>query len=829
MALNDGSGLSEELQSKLMKLGLVSDALTAQWTKGSKVDKLRQLAEQNLAEQLKSRLNLGEKEAAQAAKQFIEAEKRANYEQQRAQAMAEAAKKTVSGFTNLASGAMSAAQAAVNSADVYAGASSTLQLMGNAIKTVSDIISTAVSGIPIIGGFLAAADKAAAAVTDLSIQVLQMELEFAQQYFNSYQAISKAGASFGGSLGAAQKAAESMGLSLQRYQKFITENVEALTSFGGGIGKASQVVGQLGLNARKMDQSLLVAYGTQEDINGALSGYAQMMAGVGVDIGKSQKALAAGSKDYLWQLKELTELTGISADRYRKEAAERQSNIIFQRKMQEAEAKLGKDQFAKFLPQFNKQLSMIGADFGPDAMKAVQDAIGRGGVGNVIDPDSIAMFASSPALRELADTMSQRFATKTGKESDIEFANLIAKTGKELAETRGPTEMFPGAAKYLDNINTATAMAIANQARITNLPADMEEMYKRRAERKDLKGYPGAYDEKVAVEIKQNQITSENLAKMGKLAEAMYQIQQKLIDNFGDFSGAVVSFGEWVQKLLDAKDPDAADARKRRKEELEYHKQQVEKNIKSQYLLGSSDPKAAASAILKNMSGGAKGHRTISEYGGKAYLEALAKEGPDTKVQPNYSGEMSDLGDEKLNKLMKSGAMRKGGTIDDKLSMALQSFMTSDANSKFPIGQITALNDAYHKDMGGKHALGQAVDFTLAGVSGFNPENFTSAQGEALAKALRESGFTSVLDEYHTKSAGWTGGHIHAQLKDGAIVDAVSGGRTVNVGEGGRPEGVFPIDENRPVPMKLDRDQFAELVRVLVEHKEVSENLLANS
>ena len=153
--------------------------------------------------------------------------------------------------------------------------------------------------------------------------------------------------------------------------------------------------------------------------------------------------------------------------------------------------------------------------------------------------------------------------------------------------------------------------------------------------------------------------------------------------------------------------------------------------------------------------------------------------------------------------------------------------MSDPENQKnFPgIAQITGLNDEFHEDKApnSAHTKGEAVDFTLK-------EKITDAQGKALVKALQAAGFgPNTQDEYNHPSKGSSGAHIHAQLKDGAIVNATSGGRTVNVGEGSRPEGVFPIDDNHPVPMKLDDRQFSELVRILRDHKDISENLLSNS
>lgn len=78
------------------------------------------------------------------------------------------------------------------------------------------------------------------------------------------------------------------------------------------------------------------------------------------------------------------------------------------------------------------------------------------------------------------------------------------------------------------------------------------------------------------------------------------------------------------------------------------------------------------------------------------------------------------------------------------------------------IAQVTALNDAYHRFLGGAHPAGNALDLTVN----------DPAQAEAVAGAIRaklaELGISAnVINEYAHPSKNSTGGHIHVGLGAG--------------------------------------------------------------
>jgi len=107
-----------------------------------------------------------------------------------------------------------------------------------------------------------------------------------------------------------------------------------------------------------------------------------------------------------------------------------------------------------------------------------------------------------------------------------------------------------------------------------------------------------------------------------------------------------------------------------------------------------------------------------------------------------------------------------GGAIPVKLgagasSPATQKIMEALAGVS-GIERITALNDAYHRFLGGAHPAGNALDLTVK-----DPAQ-AAAVAEAIRAKLAEAGINAkVVNEYANPSRNSTGGHIHVGLGAG--------------------------------------------------------------
>jgi hypothetical protein len=290
---------AEHLTSTLASLSAAMNAQGIASSLGTKSATALKIAEDLRIKQLSSFLKISEREA-RAKLATIKAEEDHNKAQEQiasdeakrnkdAEEQAEKVKKAIEGAMKkavdtvggFAKGVLSASQASYNSTEAFASAVPMLSAIGNVIKGVSSVLATAFSAMPIIGGLFGAADKAVGIVTDISLQVMEMQLANAQKYVNTYNSISKAGATFGGSLTAMGVAAGAAGVNLASFGKFITGSAEDLSKLGSGITAAAGAVSKMGREVLKNNNQLLVMYGGYDEVNSALATYSARLAASG--------------------------------------------------------------------------------------------------------------------------------------------------------------------------------------------------------------------------------------------------------------------------------------------------------------------------------------------------------------------------------------------------------------------------------------------------------------------------------------------------------------------------------------------------------------------
>jgi hypothetical protein len=130
--------------------------------------------------------------------------------------------------------------------------------------------------------------------------------------------------------------------------------------------------------------------------------------------------------------------------------------------------------------------------------------------------------------------------------------------------------------------------------------------------------------------------------------------------------------------------------------------------------------------------------------------------------------------------------------------------------------KFNGFNDRFHHtdpQYYGDHTRGLAFDFAL----NYRP---TREQGQKIVSQLKSMGFHYARDEYNDRSAGATGDHIHAAIKefaDGGILRARPGGEVVRAAENGYDEAFIPL-KNGTVPvtingLDIDREISAAMTR----------------
>jgi hypothetical protein len=172
---------------------------------------------------------------------------------------------------------------------------------------------------------------------------------------------------------------------------------------------------------------------------------------------------------------------------------------------------------------------------------------------------------------------------------------------------------------------------------------------------------------------------------------------------------------------------------------------------------------------------------------------------------------------------MKSDESTGGGEANPKL-IELANLIQQQAGSD--LKYFSAFNDRYHHglDRSSSHTKGTALDFVLDDPS-------KAQQYVAMVNGMPGVKPGSVINEYANLSKGGTGGHIHAEVEEKLAEGGITQGPSL-AGEAG-PEAVVPLPDGRTIPVKMDwsemRETFNEMIRVMKDHKDVSEKTLRAS
>jgi hypothetical protein len=692
--------ITPELQQKLELLANISDTASIALGRRGKSALSQELMEKRLVRQLENELGVRKDEAQAIVDGIKAAEKRQTEDEKllerrkRAQEGVEAGLKRLGGaFADLMKSSIANSSAIYGSDKAFSAAVPVLDTLSSTVKTVTEAMALMLSGISIFGFSLGRVSEGAAkfmgAATDIAFGLKKQQLEMAQKIVDSYQSISKAGVTFGGDLEQMTNKAHGFGMSLDQYGKFITDSSANLSQMGGTLQQASSRIMEMGKTALSSDRKLRTMYGSTEAMDTALSNYGATMSAFGIDTVKNQSALNKSSAAYLYSLKELQALTGLSADSLKKEAEARARDAAFSQAMGRIQAEEG----LQVVQNMNNSLSILNKNIGPDLAKYVQEYIGTGGK---VQSEFAQRFGSLNAdlakfgvtFVENAKVADPKLAAKRRDETFAENRAML----KGLAEDTRFTSIQYAASgdEVVDMQNNVTAALRRGLDSTLNWGTAQKEAAADTNKRES--GASQAYNQALDA-LNEFKIEMENkiiplLPKLGDTVTKLLDIQQKINERFGSdgfFIKAVDFFIQQLDKLANKISTDE------------------EEKLSNQ----------ADTSRIKN--GGANLNRQFIDK---------------QRVRNFSQDQLSDLSAKEKNKLAEttvdfsglkqSGGIRSGAnTINGKpaeTSKQLVDFM-SKLKSDGSLGDIfiNSLRDDYHKGFpNSAHNQGKAVDFTPA-------------------------------------------------------------------------------------------------------------------
>ena len=353
----------------------------------------------------------------------------------------------VSGLTSLTASIYGADKA-------FSSVIPTLSFITNTFTKSVTAAGTALSGLSIRGLNIGRASEAAAAGVVATFEVLsdviKFQIESAQKVSDQFQELTKVGATFGGSIGRMGAVAAELRIPLLQFGRVITGNIESLSKMGGSITDAGARVVSFGMDLYDNEDTLLALYGSIENINSGVADFMAMQAGIGKAETVDYIAQRNAVKEYLVRQKELTALTGQSADALKKAEEKRQTDLAYQLQLRSETGKDTKNNMAE-------AFAIAGAKFNEEAAQYLQ-AYYSGKVGPEMEKFESMNQEVARAMRFLSDNRNldaTEFKRRIGQylQQNSDSFMAVAESSRDLAQL--PQDQMPDVVRSQVNMGSA--------------------------------------------------------------------------------------------------------------------------------------------------------------------------------------------------------------------------------------------------------------------------------------------------------------------------------------------------------------------------------------
>jgi 3-dehydroquinate dehydratase len=245
--------------------------------------------------------------------------------------------------------------------------------------------------------------------------IFNQYLKQGEKVIQAFNSLSTVGVTFGGSITNMNKMIANTNMPLEMLAKIAQQNAENLTLLGGGVSGALEKVAKAARN--DLGPQLVTLYGGFANLGDELAEYLAMEKRRGVTEDLLSTENIEGTKAYLYQLKEISALTGKSSKQLKAELEARGRNAAAQLAYSKMDRKQ-KDQYDKLMLNVPEGLK--------DSMQDVFLSMSRG-----MQPVSRSFIELQAMAPEAANALVRMFeATKLGPE---EFNAVLTREGKNLA------------------------------------------------------------------------------------------------------------------------------------------------------------------------------------------------------------------------------------------------------------------------------------------------------------------------------------------------------------------------------------------------------------
>lgn len=600
---------TEKMQAEIDKASSVIAAWRSSVSATIKTTTEQRIAEEKLIQQLIKEQGYKATQAAEAVKS-IKLEKEEQKLQQEAIALekesqelqkkvdqerTEGAKRVAKSLGDFAVGSVKAANGMYTAENAFSAVTPVVTLMGNTLSGVIEGMAKMATGFSIagfsFGGMAEGAAKLAGVGISLVTQAMNMALENAGKLVENYNQLSKVGVTFGGDIEKMRESAAAGGLALDTYTKFVTKNIESLSTFGGSTQRAADTVMKLTRATADNNEKLLVMYGGFEALNEAAVGYVDLISKTGFDVTKNVNSLNAGAASYLINMKELSALTGQSADAIKKEQEARMKSASYQVALANMSAE---EQIAA-----KNKVSMVTRMYGKEAGDLLEEMIA--GNGTVISESGLQLQSM---LGPVAQSIKEIFTVGNGEDA-------VKRTAETMSKYADSIDAFSKQNKDLMFLNYGTQDQVLQM--MNSILSQSRQTLNRQ---RDLSSAQVELDKENEKPMSKSAKSLEGVIE--SLNKLKMDIDDKTIKSFGNMAeitkNLVITMGDLYNMLTPE---NMGDAMKKFTEAIR-----------------------EATGALRNMSGNKAPPETVPGTNGKPVLKPqVPKEGPGSELKLDFRGQ----------------------------------------------------------------------------------------------------------------------------------------------------------------------------------------------
>ena len=458
-----------------------------------------------------------------------------------AQQFANAINQMSSGMLNL-SGSVMGAQGA------FSSLVPTVDLVASVSKTLINSLTSLGQGIPFLEGLGTAAREVATSVIDLAAQTMKLQLENAQRIATNFTNLAATGANFGGSMDRMIQVTGASEIGLDSFVKIVNKNTEALVGMGGTIGDNAARLGLLSKRIGDTNFRLLAQYGSYDALAEGAADYIALQNSLGIDELRRNQNLGQSVSSYLTTQRELTALTGKSAERLKEEEKARRMQIAYARSLEALGPEAAEN--------FRFAMEQVGAKFGPEMARYMQMKLISERFGIVSQEQIMLQNFLGPAV-EAADIMVGN--ANMGKEAFKQMTgDVITQFAPAAKAAAGDMEMFgalaaqgydvgplKGVIDAAGQVNSRFAAAAGAAEQTQNVLAQKFTEVGA-ATINFVKGTQALEAERVKLD-KQG---AENLKNMKPIVEALATLRDQLTTGAGDFQSIMNALANKDMKKL---------------------------------------------------------------------------------------------------------------------------------------------------------------------------------------------------------------------------------------------------------------------------------------